>query len=320
MVCPTNAFTLANLLEDGIYGSAPRERLRVCIVVGQVVFDGRHSFLHAAKDAAAKALLRQRAEPTLDEVEPRGPGGREARVGGQPLPNRFVLVGRVVVQDDVQGEVARKRPVEAPQELQDVLVSMTAVALADDLAGHGAASARLHRQARLRPVQGLNLALLVHVKHHGLARRVQVQPDEVGQLLDEGRVFRQFERRDAVRLQAVRVPDALDGRAAHASRLGHRATTPVGGARRRLVQRGMYDGLYLLGRDLGFAAAARTHLTHRIQSIGEKPRSLVQHRRPTDAERGRIATIRYAVTGQQQGLGTGHYAERRSCAHFVSVF
>ena len=334
VVCPKNDFTFADLIEDGVNGSAPHERLRVCIVMGHVVFDGYHQFLHAAKDAAAKALLRQLAEPALDEVEPRGAGRREvqfkARVGGQPLANRFVLVGRVVVQDDVQGEVARERTVEVPQELQEFLVPMTAVALAEDLAGqhvqrgeqrrramplvvvgHGTAPAWLHRQARLRAVQGLNLALLVHTKHHGFVRRVQVQPDDVGQLLDERRVFRQLERRDAVRLQAVRVPDALDGRAAHPGRLGHRAATPVGGARRRLVQRGMHDGLHLVGGDLRFPAAARTHLTHRIQSIGEKPRSPVQHRRPTDAERGRNATIRHAVTGHQQGLGAGHHAVRR---------
>ena len=69
------------------------------------------------------------------------------------------------------------------------------------------------------------------------------------------RVFRQPERRDAVRLQAVRGPDALDGPAAHAGGPGHRATTPVGGARRRLVQRGMQDGLHLVGPDFGLAAA-----------------------------------------------------------------
>ena len=39
--------------------------------------------------------------------------------GGQPLANRFMLVGSVVVQDDVQGEVGRERTVEAPQELQN---------------------------------------------------------------------------------------------------------------------------------------------------------------------------------------------------------
>ena len=79
-MCPKNDFTLADFLEDGIDGSAPHERLRFCIVVGQVVLDGRHQFLHAAEDTAAKALLRQLAEPALDEVEPRGAGGREVLV------------------------------------------------------------------------------------------------------------------------------------------------------------------------------------------------------------------------------------------------
>ena len=79
---------------------------------------------------------------------------------------------------------------------------------------HRAVTARLHRQARLRTVQGLNLALLVHAQHDAqhdcLVRRVQVQPHDVGQLLDERPVGRQLERRDAVRLQPVRVPDTLN--------------------------------------------------------------------------------------------------------------
>ena len=122
VVCLKNSFTLPDLAEDGLDGGAPHEWLRVGVVVGQVVFDGRDQFLHAAKDAAAKALLRQLAEPALDEVEPRGTGGREvqleARVGGQPLANRFMLVGSVVVQDDVQGEVGRERTVETPSGSQ----------------------------------------------------------------------------------------------------------------------------------------------------------------------------------------------------------
>ena len=131
---------------------------------------------------------------------------------------------------------------------------MTAVALADDLSGqhvqsgeqrrcavtlvvvgHRAAAAGLHRQTRLRAVESLNLALLVDTQHDGLVRRVQVQPHDVGQLLGERRVGRQLEGLDAVGLQAVRVPDALDRRAADAGCLGHRAAAPVGGARRRLV-------------------------------------------------------------------------------------
>ena len=93
----------------------------------------------------------------------------------------------------------------------------------------------------------------------------------------------------------------------------HRATTPVGGARRRLVRGGMYDGLHLVGCDLGLASAARTHLPNRIESIGEKARAPAQHRRPADVERGRDATVRRAVAGHQQGLGVGHHAVGRGC-------
>lgn len=72
----------------------------------------------------------------------------------------------------MQREIGRERPVEVPQELQEFLVPMTAVALADDLAGqhvqrgeqrgravplivvgHGAAPSRFHRQARLGAVE-----------------------------------------------------------------------------------------------------------------------------------------------------------------------
>ena len=91
-----------------------------------------------------------------------------------------------------------KRTVEAPQELQELLVSMTAVALADDLAGqhvhrgeqrrramplvvvsHGATPARLHRQARLRALQG-HVEREARCRNHGLAVDAPRQP--VGQL------------------------------------------------------------------------------------------------------------------------------------------
>ena len=220
----------------------------------------------------------------------------------------------------MQGEVGRERTVEAPQELQEFLMSMTPVALADDLAGqhiqrgeqrrravalvvvgHRTAAARLHRQARLRAVESLDLALLVHAQHHRLLRRVQVQPHDVGQLLDERRVGRQLERLDAVELQAVRVPDALDGRWAHAGRLGHRTTTPLCGPGRLLVQRGLHDGLHdglhLVSGDTRFPSAARAHLAHGVQSVGKKPRAPIQHCRSADAE-ARLPSLATVPTGR----------------------
>ena len=151
VVCPENDFTLLDFVEDRVDSGAPHERLRVRVVVPQVVFDGHDQFLHVAKDAAPKALLRQLAEPALDQVEPRGAGRREvqlkARMGGQPVAHRLVLVGPVVVEDDVQGQIGRERAVEAPQELQEFLMPMTAVALADDLAGQHVQSGEQRRCA-----------------------------------------------------------------------------------------------------------------------------------------------------------------------------
>ena len=110
------------------------------------------------------------------------------------LRTRLVLGGPVVVQDDVQGKVGRERAVEAPQELQEFLMAMTAVTLADNLAsqyvqrgeqrrgaialavvGHRVAAVGLDRQTRLRAVESLNLAPFVYAQHDGLVRRVQVR-------------------------------------------------------------------------------------------------------------------------------------------------
>ena len=71
----------------------------------------------------------------------------QARVGGQPPAHRLVLVGPVVVQDDVQGEVGRERAVKAPQELQKLLMSMTPVAFADHLAGQHVERGEQRRRA-----------------------------------------------------------------------------------------------------------------------------------------------------------------------------
>ena len=41
------------------------------------------------------------------------------------------------------------------------------------------------RESRLRTIDGLHLALLVHTEDDGSLRRVEVDPDHVTQLLDE---------------------------------------------------------------------------------------------------------------------------------------
>src|ERR1700682_2576998 len=55
----------------------------------------------------------------------------------------------------------------------------------------GSALARLQRQARLGPIESLNLALLVDGDDHGVSWRVHVETDDVLDLLGE---FRSLER------------------------------------------------------------------------------------------------------------------------------
>ena len=86
---------------------------------------------------------------------------------------------------------------------------------------HGRQPALLERQPRLRPVERLDLRLLVDREHDGVGRRVDVQPDDGAQLGGEARVVGELEGAHPVRLQAVRAPDPLHRAGADADRRRH---------------------------------------------------------------------------------------------------
>ena len=92
---------------------------------------------------------------------------------------------------------------------------------------HGAEPPLLQRQARLGAIERLNLALFVDRKHDGVGGRIDIEPDDVAQLVDEVWIVRELELPDAMRLKPVRAPDALDGAGADAARLRHQSRGPV---------------------------------------------------------------------------------------------
>src|SRR5215207_4211655 len=111
----------------------------------------------------------------------------------EPGDHLRVLVGGVVVEDDVDELTGRHRRVEGVEETDELLVPMALHAAAEDGAvehveggkqgggavalvviGHGAGPALLQRQAGLGAVEGLDLALLVDRQHHRMRRRVDV--------------------------------------------------------------------------------------------------------------------------------------------------
>src|SRR5437763_8608423 len=84
--------------------------------------------------------------------------------------------------------------------------------------GHGAGAALLQGQAGLGAVKRLDLALLVDRQHHGMSRRVDVEPDNVTELRHELGVGGELKAADAVRRTAVSLPDAPDRGDAHDGR------------------------------------------------------------------------------------------------------
>src|SRR5215211_5097264 len=111
----------------------------------------------------------------------------EPVVAAQPSANPRVLVGGVVVQDDVDGLVGRGLRLDGIEEADELLMPVALHVAAYDGAvehvergeqsrravplvvmGQGATSALLHRQARLGAVERLDLALLVQRQHDGV--------------------------------------------------------------------------------------------------------------------------------------------------------
>ena len=80
----------------------------------------------------------QVAEEALDHVHPRTAGWREVhvepRVFCQPCPNFRMLVGRVIVDDQVQVHITRTLAIDMLQKPQPLDVRVSGRRLADNLA------------------------------------------------------------------------------------------------------------------------------------------------------------------------------------------
>jgi hypothetical protein len=112
-------------------------------------------------------------------------------------------------------------------------------------------------QPGLRAVERLNLALFVDRQDDGVRRRVDVEPDDVAQFVDEPRVFGKLEVAHAVRLEAVGAPDSLDGTEAEPRGFRHQGAGPVGCLAGRFAKRQGDDALGRLSPERLDAPGAR---------------------------------------------------------------
>src|SRR5207302_5222851 len=176
----------------------------------------------------------------------------------------------------MQRDLSRELLLQALKKLQEFLMAVARVALSDHLSlqdfqgseqgggsvafivmSHGSAPALFQGRARLRAVEGLNLALFVHAEHEPLLRWIQIETYNVGQLLQKLWISRQLECFAPVRPEIVTAPDVADGGLADALLGGHGSTTPTGHSFGFGVQGGLHNRLDLLRPIDGFAAPPR---------------------------------------------------------------
>ncbi len=167
----------------------------MCDVVQNRLFQ----FGHTTEDAVANAVLGDVAEPAFDHIQPRTAVGREVDVKApmslQPLPGVGILVRGVVIDDQMQVQVRQRLGIDLLQEPDPLLMPMLWQAFRDDSTlrqfdgreqrGRAVAfvvvrqrleSAGEQRQALLRPVEGLDLTLLIARQRQRVLGRIEVQP------------------------------------------------------------------------------------------------------------------------------------------------
>ena len=95
----------AFFLQDDLGRFRPHERLRIGVVVQEIVVDRGFQLCHAGEGTAPDALAGDLGEEALDEVQPGGARRREVQLEAlmfrEPRLDLVRLVGRGVVEHDV---------------------------------------------------------------------------------------------------------------------------------------------------------------------------------------------------------------------------
>ena len=141
--------------DDFVWVLGPLEGPWAVVGLCKVAFDGGLQSDQRMEDTALQALLGQLGEEPLDGIEPRRRGWREVegetRMPAQPLHDLGVLVGGVVVEDEVDRLALRDCGFDRVEEADELLMPMTLHAAADHLALR-----HIQRGEQRRPMYGFN--------------------------------------------------------------------------------------------------------------------------------------------------------------------
>ena len=236
-------------MEDGVGGGGPHKGPGIGVVVVGEVADLLLELGDGGEGTAANGLLRDEMEPDLDLVEPGRVGGGEVDVVAGPVGqltlDTGMLVGGMVVNDEVDVEVRGHVGVDVLEEAQKLLVAVARPALGQDSAGgdvqggeEGGAMADVavrdaldvaepQGQEGLGALQGLALALLVDAQDQSMVGRIQIETDDVADLLDEEGIGGELEVLLPMGLEVEGGPEALDRGLLDPGGFGHGTVGPV---------------------------------------------------------------------------------------------
>jgi len=174
---------------------------------------------------------------------------------GQPGFHYRMVVGGVVVENEMKVDGLGRVAIDCTKKPEEFLVTMTRQALPDDapiqgverseqrrrpvafvVMRHGLRPAWLHRQPRLRTIKCLNLALLVDTEHQSMFRRIEIQPNNILEFINKPGVPAQLEGPYQVRFQPVLFPYALYTRRTQTYLNRHAPRAPVRGVSGLLPQ------------------------------------------------------------------------------------
>src|SRR5260370_31974350 len=262
----------------------------------------------------------------------------ESGMSSKPAQDHRVLVGAVVVSDQVNLLVRRGLPIDSLEDLQPLLVEVSRHAAADNLTvqrtqsceqgrgaiafvvvSHRATTALLDRQARLGPIESLDLALLIGAQDESVLWWVEIECNDIFHLLDETPIVTELEGPNAMRLEAMAPPHPTNRRGADSDGLGHAPRAPMSGILRRLL-RG-------LANDLHYQVLGQGRQTPRPWSIplDSAQSNLTEAAAPTtarvphDAQTRRNLSVLLALGGQQHDLGALGPARRRTAASAIGL-
>jgi hypothetical protein len=214
-----------------------------------------------------------------------------------------MFMGGVVVEDDVDRLVGRNTALNSVEKADEFDMAVALHAAADNgaveyaegseqgsgavpliVVRHSLTAPRLDRQAGLGAIQRLDLAFFIDRQYHGVGRRIDIEPDDIAELVGKAGIARALEGAQPVRLQFVRVPDALYRTQRDADGFGHCPGGPVGCFVRRLGAGQRHDLRGGFRRDRRLAGLAGLVVQQTVDPALGKALLPSPHGRPADAD------------------------------------